>query len=146
MKINAKFFNELCTEELFEIYKLRTSVFVVEQKCPYQEVDDLDKVACHVFSTDDSGISAYLRILPKGSVSEYISIGRVIARERRKGLGTMILNEGINTAIDKFNADVIFIEAQSYAKEFYEKIGFVQVSEEFLLDNIPHIKMILKLK
>lgn len=87
MELFVKTLQELTPEELFEIYKLRVSVFVVEQKCPYQEVDDADKVAYHVWMKDEDGIQAYLRVLPKGATFDECSIGRVIAVKRRCGLG-----------------------------------------------------------
>ena len=142
MKLVKKWFEELSAEELFEIYKLRVAVFVVEQACPYQEVDDADKDAYHVFLRDEDGIQAYLRVLPKGATMEEVAIGRVIASKRGCGMGRKIMQEGIDTAQTVFGAEIIAIEAQSYAKGFYEKLGFVQVSEEFLEDGIPHIKMI----
>lgn len=95
MELFVKTLQELTPEELFEIYKLRVSVFVVEQKCPYQEVDDADKVAYHVWMKDEDGIQAYLRVLPKGATFDECSIGRVIAVKRRCGLGTKILDAGI---------------------------------------------------
>ena len=74
MELFVKTLQELTPEELFEIYKLRVSVFVVEQKCPYQEVDDADKVAYHVWMKDEDGIQAYLRVLPKGATFDECSI------------------------------------------------------------------------
>jgi ElaA protein len=118
-------------------------VFVVEQNCVYQEIDDKDKYSYHVFLKDDTGIKAYLRVIDKGVSFEDVSIGRVLTLKRGCGLGNTILLEGIKVAKEKMNADRIKIEAQSYAKEFYEKAGFKQVSEEFLEDGIPHIQMVL---
>ena len=141
MEFVVKHFSELSLEELVDIYKLRVSVFVVEQNCPYQEIDDADKVAYHLYLKDDCGIQAYARVLPKGATFDEVSLGRVIAKKRRCGLGSRILEEAIETAITKFDATVIRIEAQVYAKSLYEKAGFVQISEPFLEDNIPHILM-----
>ena len=91
MDLVVKHFSNLTVEELFEIYKLRVSVFVVEQNCPYQEIDDADKVAYHVFLKDEAGIQAYVRVLPQGATFPEASIGRVIAKKRRCGLGSQIL-------------------------------------------------------
>ena len=91
VELIVKHFQELTTEELFEIYKLRISVFVVEQHCPYQEVDDADRNAYHVFFKDDSGILAYARVLPAGEIFEDVSLGRVISVKRRCGLGSEIV-------------------------------------------------------
>lgn len=142
MKLVVKHFNDLKLNELVDIYKLRVSVFVVEQKCPYQEVDYVDKVAYHLWLEDDDGIEAYARVLPKGTTSEEASIGRIIAKKRRCGLGTKIVNEAIKVAKDKFGETKLKIEAQVYAKSLYEKCGFVQTSEPFLEDGIPHIYMV----
>ena len=143
MELVIKHFSELSTQELFEIYRLRVSVFVVEQGCPYQEVDDLDKVAYHVWLRDENGIAAYARVLPQGTAFPDAAIGRVIAVRRRCGLGSRIVSAAIDTAREKFAAETITIEAQTYARGLYEKLGFRQTSEEFLEDGIPHIKMTL---
>ena len=145
MELVVKHFNELCTEELFDICRLRVSVFVVEQKCPYQELDDADKQAYHVYLKDDCGIQAYARVLPQGTTFDEASFGRVIAVKRRCGLGRRIVAEAVRVAREKFDAGVIKIEAQVYARTHYEKAGFRQTSEEFLKDGIPHIQMQLEL-
>ena len=146
MELIVKHFSELSAEELFEIYKLRVSVFVVEQECPYQEVDDADCAAYHLWLKDEDGIEAYARVLPKGITFEDVSIGRVIAVKRRCGLGGKIVEAAINVAETKFHANKITIEAQVYARSLYEQHGFQQVSEEFLEDGIPHIRMQKKLQ
>jgi ElaA protein len=144
MKLCIKRFYELSVEELYAILKLRVNVFVVEQNCPYPELDDRDQEAVHVWLEDMNGIHAYLRIMDRGVESEHVSIGRVIAAERHKGLGTRILSEGIRIAKDMFQADTVYLEAQVYAIPFYQSLGFEVVSEEFLEDGIPHVKMIRK--
>lgn len=136
----------MTTEELFEIYKLRVSVFVVEQSCAYAEVDDFDRDAYHAWLSENGKIVAYARILPPHTVFSDCSIGRVISVKRRMGLGTQIVATAIKTAKDRFCADRITIEAQTYARGLYEKLGFKQVSEEFLEDGIAHIKMTLKMQ
>lgn len=145
MELIVKHFSELSAEELFEIYKLRVSVFIVEQSCPYQDIDDADKSAYHVWLRDVDGIEAYARVLPAGVVFPTAAFGRVIAVKRRCGLGTKIVAAAIETARDKLGADMITIEAQVYARSLYENLGFRQTSEEFLEDGIPHIQMQLEL-
>ena len=142
MELYIKRFHELTIEELYSILKLRVDVFVVEQNCPYDELDDRDQDAIHVFLKDENGVQAYLRIMDKGIESEYVSIGRVVAAKRRCGFGSRVLTEGIKAAKEIFNADSIYLEAQTYAKKLYEKHGFRQISGEFSLDGIPHVKMI----
>ena len=137
-----KQFDELTNEELYEILKLRSQVFVVEQNCIYQDIDDRDQDAVHLFYRDDDSIQSYLRVMPKCAHNKQITIGRVVSRKRRSGLATALLKEGIRLAEERFEADSIYIEAQVYARSLYEKVGFKQTSEEFLEDGIPHIKMI----
>lgn len=141
MELVVKHFSELTRDELFEIYKLRVLVFIVEQKCFYQEVDDADADAYHLWLKDEKGIQAYARVLPPGAVFPEASVGRVIAAKRRCGLGTQIVGAAIDTAKNMLNADRITIEAQVYARALYEKVGFRQTSEEFIEDGIPHIQM-----
>ncbi len=143
MELRVKRFHELTTDELYRILKLRVSVFVVEQNCPYQELDDRDRDALHVWLEDQDGIQAYLRILDRGAVSEHVAIGRVIAVKRRRGTGSRIVSEGIRIAKECFGAEKIYVEAQVYAKGMYEKLGFRQISDEFTEDGIPHVKMLL---
>lgn len=127
MELVVKHFSELSAEELFEIYKLRVSVFVVEQKCPYQEVDDADRLAYHLWLKDDDGIEAYARVLPRGTTFPTVSIGRVIAVKRRCGLGSKIVDSAIDVAREKLHTGPITIEAQAYARSLYEKQGFRQM-------------------
>lgn len=143
MELIIKHFKDLTTNELFNIYKLRISVFVVEQNCPYQEVDDIDKNAYHLYLIEDNDILAYARVFSIDDST--MAIGRVIATRRRCGLGSNILQTAINLAKEQNLAKMIIIEAQTYAKPFYEKQGFYQISDEFLEDGIPHIKMKLDL-
>ena len=145
MELLVKRFDQLTLTELYQILELRVSVFVVEQQCPYPEVDGRDPQAYHVFLRDRDGIQAYLRVLPPGAAFPAAAIGRVIAVKRRCGLGSRVLAAGIDTAREKFHADSIQLEAQTYARGLYEKAGFRQVSEEFLEDGIPHIRMALEL-
>lgn len=143
MELFIKRFDQLTVDELFCIYKLRTAVFVVEQNCAYQEVDDADKTAWHLWLEDEGGIAAYLRLLP-GEAPYELSIGRVVTVRRGQGLGRRILTEGIAFA-EKEGARAVTLAAQTYARGFYEKAGFRAVSDEFLEDGIPHIRMRLEL-
>ena len=146
MELQIKRFEDLTGDELYAILKLRVDVFVVEQRCPYPELDGLDRGALHVWLQDEDGIEAYLRVLDRGVKSPYVSIGRVIAAKRRMGLGTQIVQAGIKAAKEIYGAEAVYIEAQTYARGLYEKQGFRQISEEFSEDGIPHIKMLLTLK
>lgn len=145
MELHIKKFNELTVHELYDILEVRNSVFVVEQNCPFHEVDGCDKEAYHVFLTDENGIQAYLRVMDRGVSLDEVAIGRVLAVKRRCGLASKILEAGIRVAREKFHADKIALHAEAYARSLYEKIGFYQSGEEFLEDNIPFIPMQLDL-
>ena len=114
MELIVKHFSELSTKELWELYKLRVSVFVVEQKCPYLEIDDADCAAYHLWLKDKDDILAYARVLPQGVTFSEASIGRVIAVKRRCGFGGKIVEVAISVAKTKLQANKIAIEAQVY--------------------------------
>ena len=142
MELVIKHFNELTTEELMEIYRLRISVFVVEQNCPYQEIDGWDPHAYHLWLKDEEGIQAYLRVLSQNTLYADASLGRVISIKRRCGLATRLLQEGIALAREKFSAKRLIIGAQVYACPVYEKVGFVRTDYEYMEDGIPHVRMV----
>lgn len=143
MEFTLKSFDELTTKELYEILKARLSVFVVEQNCPYQDIDGMDYNAYHLWLDDNGVIKAYLRLFKMEN--GMARLGRIITTERGKGYGAMLINEGIKAAKRLFAPKAIYIEAQVYAIGFYEKAGFKVCSEEFLDDGIPHVKMLLEL-
>ena len=142
MELTIKHFDELSAQELFEIYRSRVAVFVVEQNCPYQEVDEADRHAYHITLREDGELVAYLRVVEQNVLREEVTIGRVLSLKRRKGYASRLLAEGIRVAEERLHADKIVIEAQTYAMPLYEKAGFVPVSEEFLEDGIPHVRML----
>ena len=146
MTLHTKTFSQLSTRELFEILKLRCAVFIVEQNCPYQDIDDIDLTAHHVFYEENGEILAYLRAFYPQGETEYARIGRVISAKRGIGMGAKVLAAGISASKEQLHAKLIFIEAQTYAIGFYEKAGFTVCGEEFLEDGIPHVPMILKLQ
>lgn len=144
METVVKTFEELTVNELYEILKLRSEVFVVEQNCVYQDLDDVDQEAYHVYLKDEGKIVAYLRVVDKGKRLDEVSLGRVISLRRRRGLGTALMRAGIEVAKEKFGVKTIKIGAQAYAKPFYEGCGFQQISGEYLEDGIPHIYMLYR--
>ena len=141
-----KHFSELSPDELYDILKARVDVFVVEQKCPYPELDGKDKDAYHIFLRDENGIAAYLRVLKGGVSFPEPALGRILTTRRGEGLGASIVNAGIKFIEEKLGAEKIRIEAQVYAKGFYEKLGFRQCSEPFMDDGIEHIEMLLEIR
>ena len=140
-QLHEKAFQELTTEELYELLRVRSEVFVVEQNCVYQDLDGDDQKSIHLWLTVQGKVVALARVCPAGTHMKEISIGRVVTTERDKGYGKQIMLHAIDAAIEHFGATVIDIEAQEYAKGFYESVGFRQSSETFMLDGIPHIKM-----
>ena len=145
MDLIIKRYEELTTDELYELLKIRVDIFVVEQKCPYQELDEKDKRAYHIYLKENNQIKAYLRLLDAGVSFKEVSIGRVLSTERGKGYARKVIEEGIKIAKERLKVDKIKIEAQVYAQKMYEKIGFRVISKQFLEDGIPHIQMILDL-
>lgn len=144
METFVKKFDELTVTELYEILQARAEVFVVEQNCVYQDLDDVDKEAYHVYIKEDGKIVAYLRVIDRGKRLDEVSIGRVITLKRRCGLGTLVMTVGFAVAREKFGAERIKIGAQVQAKPFYETVGFKVCSDEYMEDGIPHIYMVKK--
>ena len=142
LTLHVKTFDVLTVSELYALLQVRSDVFVVEQNCVYQDLDDDDQTALHLWLTSDDGrILALARVCAAGTHMKEVSIGRVIATERGKGYGLLIVKAARDAATDILGASIIEIEAQEYTRHFYEKVGFVQISDVFLLDGIPHIKM-----
>lgn len=142
MNLYKKRFADLSTDELYRILQARCGVFVVEQKCAYQDLDGIDRQALHVWLEDDSKILAYLRIFAAPDLADAVQIGRVLTTVRGKSLGTKILQAGI-AAIPDFFTDVqtIRLEAQYYATGFYTREGFAVQGDPFDEDGIPHVLM-----
>jgi ElaA protein len=146
LEVFTKSFSELTITELYEILRLRSEVFVVEQDCVYQDIDMKDQKALHVIGFKNNKVVAYTRIFKPGDYFKYASIGRVVVdlNERKFGYGHIIINHSI-IAIEKiFNESIIKISAQTYLKKFYESHGFSKIGEEYLEDGIPHIGMLKK--
>lgn len=143
METVVKKFEELTLWELYEILRIRSEVFVVEQNCVYQDLDEIDQEAYHVYLKENGKIWAYLRVIDKGKRLDEVSIGRVISLKRRCGLGGKLMAEGIKVAEEKFGAKRIKIGAQAYARPFYESAGFRVIKEvTYMEDGIPHIYML----
>ena len=143
MHFTLKEFSALSTTELFEIYKLRSEVFVVEQNCAYQDVDDKDLSAFHLMLFEDDQLAGYTRILPPTVSYTEPSIGRVAVKKefRTQGTGKILMKQSIKQSLELFNNQNIVISAQSYLLKFYTELGFTREGEEYLEDDIPHVKM-----
>jgi ElaA protein len=144
MNIRVKKFKELSLDELYGILQLRAEVFVVEQGCAYQDLDDKDQKALHVMGFKNNKIVAYARIFKAGDYFKEASIGRVVVKnkEREYGYGYEIMNASIKVINQQFNETSIHLSAQAYLKKFYNSLGFIQVGEGYLEDGIPHIGML----
>ena len=136
-------FKELTSENLYNLLKLRSEVFVVEQDCVYQDIDSKDQKALHVLGFFNNELVAYSRLFSKGFYFDDASIGRVVValNYRNKDFGHLLMKYSIAEIKNKFNDEVITISAQEYLQKFYEQHGFIKVSESYLEDNIPHIRM-----
>ena len=143
LKWNTKRFEALSTIEMYSILQLRSEVFVVEQNCVYQDIDGKDIKALHLFGEEYGKIIAYSRLFNVGDYFENASIGRVVVAEncRNKKYGHDLMREAISAIETHFQEIKITISAQLYLKKFYESHGFVQTSETYLEDDIPHIEM-----
>ena len=144
LEIKVKSYEELTKQELYNLLQLRSEVFVVEQDCVYQDIDGKDQKAFHVLGYKDHHLIAYTRIFKPGDYFENASIGRVLVakNERQYKYGNDIMNASIEAVKNILNENIIKISAQSYLKNFYTKLGFKAMGEEYLEDNIPHIAMI----
>jgi len=145
MEITTKTFKELTKEELYELLSLRCQVFVVEQNCAYQDLDNKDQKALHVIGKKADKIVAYTRVFKPGDYFKNPSIGRVLVEEssRKSSLGKDIMLASMDTIKRRFKNSTIELSAQSYLKKFYRDLGFVENGGEFLEDGIPHIRMLL---
>lgn len=138
-------FDELSIDHLYRILQLRIAVFVVEQTCYYQDLDDKDRKGLHLYAMEGQDVIAYARLLPKGiSYPDQVSIGRVITAEshRRTGLGRELMKKAIQECEHHWPGEAIKISAQSYLEEFYASFGFEKCGAGYLEDGIPHIPMI----
>ncbi|MBQ5334587.1 MAG: GNAT family N-acetyltransferase [Oscillospiraceae bacterium] len=142
MKLNIRHYRDLTTDELYEILRARCAVFVVEQNCPYQDLDGLDQRSVHVFYTrEDGSVAGCLRLYTLDGEHGTVHLGRVVTTDRGTGLGRKMLHEGVLQARAMLPGCEIVIHAQCYAIGFYAKEGFRVTSEEFMEDDIPHVEM-----
>ena len=138
-----KSFEELNKAELYQIIQLRIAVFIIEQDCPYPDLDDMDQDAQHLWIEDAGEIVCYLRVNPAGSRFLEPSLGRIVTKKshRNRGLAEKLIKKAIDLVCEK-ESRAIRISAQCYLEKYYEKFGFIKASEEYLEDDIPHIEML----
>ena len=138
MESKAKFFDELTTRQLYEIVRSRTEIFLLEQRIICQDFDGVDYEALHCFIEEEGRVVAYLRAY---RAEDGIKIGRVLTLTHGKGLGSRLMAEALPLIREKFACEKIIVHAQKQAQGFYEKLGFLTVSPDYLEEGIPHVTM-----
>lgn len=137
-------FASLTVAQLYSILAARSAVFVVEQNCPYQDMDGVDEHSMHLVGWQDASVAAYLRIVPPGIKFAEPSIGRVITAAvfRGTGLGRELMRRGVQQLDDLYPTQASRIGAQAHLQKFYAEFGYVTSSEVYLEDGIPHVEML----
>ncbi|SEJ76373.1 ElaA protein [Bhargavaea ginsengi] len=145
MNWSVKSFSELTVDELYEILRLRVDVFVVEQACPYPEIDGNDRDALHLIGMEGDTIAACARVLKPGDVHEHPAIGRVIVRKshRGKGIARELVEKAKQVVTARYGEFPVHLSAQHHLEDFYASCGFRTVSEPYDEDGIPHVDMLL---
>ncbi|MDC1403217.1 GNAT family N-acetyltransferase [Crocinitomicaceae bacterium] len=149
MQVEIKHFNELTLNEFHDLIALRIQVFVIEQECPYQELDGKDNVGYHLILRNEEGaIIGTTRILPEGISYPEIAIGRVVVAEnfRYLKLGHLLMEKSIQFIEEKFGKQDVRLSAQTHLVKYYASHGFASTGKEYLEDGIPHTEMLLKVK
>ena len=141
-----KKFDQLSLDELYDIIKLRVEVFVVEQDCVYQDLDDKDQVSYHLFLKDNDEIIAVLRILPENVSYDEMAIGRVIVKksQRGNGISRVMMKKAIDFIVNDLGKSKIRLSGQAYLTDFYISLGFRKVSDEYLEDGIIHYEFLFE--
>ena len=137
-----KYYNELSIEMLYMILRIRQEVFIIEQNCNYLDADGVDQKSHHLLGFLDNTLVSYMRIVNSDPLSKHISFGRILVKRdfRGKGIGRQLMQKAIDLFSPKH--DSIVMSAQMYLLDFYRDFNFQSIGEEYLEDNIPHIKMI----
>ncbi|AZA59246.1 GNAT family N-acetyltransferase [Chryseobacterium shandongense] len=143
-----KTFEEFTVPELYNVLKARINVFVVEQNCPYPDLDDYDQKAVHIWAEQDGEVLANCRIFDKGIKYPEASIGRVLTTEKARGknLGKQLIAYAMETIEARFRTGEIRISAQDYLLKFYGEFGFEDTGKKYLEDDIPHTEMLYRKK
>ena len=140
MQFKYKFFDELTVRELYEIVRARTEIFLLEQNIICQDFDGVDYDSLHCFLEDDGKVIAYLRAYRAEGGA--VKVGRVLSLTHGIGHGTRLMKEAMPVIYEKFGCDKIELDAQKKAEEFYKRLGFKTVSEVFMEEGLPHVKMV----
>ena len=143
----TKTFYELDTEDLYQILRLRSEVFVVEQDCVYQDIDNKDHNAIHLYYKENNEIVAYTRIFKAGDYYKNPCIGRVVVSKKNRGndIGKKIMIDSMEYIKQNIKGEKIELSAQKYLDKFYKDLGFYKIGEDYLEDGIPHQRMLFDL-
>lgn len=143
--IHARSMADLSAFDLYQMLKLRQDIFIIEQECIYDDIDNIDPICEHLLLKDGDLTIACTRIVPAGNKFDNPSIGRIAVQKnyRKRGIGKEMIQKALEILSTK-NAEIVIIEAQSYLLDFYKSLGFQKVSDRYLVDGIPHIKMIFR--
>ncbi|MBK56330.1 MAG: GNAT family N-acetyltransferase [Flavobacteriaceae bacterium] len=146
MKLEIKSWEKLSRQQINDIFSLRSEVFIVEQECPYQDVDGKDEIADHVMLHEGSELVGYARVFPKNTYFREASFGRAVVKKKNRGegYGHLLVEKSLKHLKEKKQSP-IKISAQSYLKDFYSSHGFIAKGEEYMEDGIPHTAMYLNL-
>ena len=141
-----KTFDEFTVPELYAVLKARIDVFVIEQNCPYPDLDNYDQKAIHIWAEENGDVLAYCRIFDKGIKYGETSLGRVLTTEKARGksLGKLLIKYAVETIENRFYTFEIRISAQDYLLKFYSDFGFADTGKKYLEDDIPHTEMLRK--
>lgn len=136
-----KKFGQLTVYQLQEIYTLRIKVFIVEQACAYQEVDDMDIMSVHIFKKENDKIIAYARLIP---YKDKVHLGRVVVHPEYRHLGYAkeLLLQILHYYEESYTGFPLHAQAQAHLQDFYNSFDFQSVSGVYLEDGIPHVDMI----
>ena len=145
MKIEwvKKKWSEVSLEELYSVLRLRSEVFVVEQDCVYQDIDNKDQIAIHLLGYINKELIAYSRLFNEGDYFKETSFGRAIIKKEKRGqgYGDELVKESLKTIKNYFGNKKVKISAQAHLKTFYSKHAFIAKGKEYLEDGIPHVSM-----
>ena len=145
MKIECvkKKWSEISLEELYSVLRLRSEVFVVEQDCVYQDIDNKDQIAIHLLGYINKELIAYSRLFNEGDYFKETSFGRAIIKKEKRGqgYGDELVKESLKTIKNYYGNKKVKISAQAHLKTFYSKHAFIAKGKEYLEDGIPHVSM-----
>ncbi len=142
---SVKYFRDLSLTELYDILKLRVDIFVLEQECPYEEVDGKDMIAIHIMGYEESELVAYCRVFAPGKYYlKEASIGRVAVAKQHRGrqLGIQVMHRAMEYLKSHCHNPPIKLAAQKYLERFYTNLGYQTVSDVYPWDGIDHVDMI----